>query len=43
MVERNFNTKVKVVQSDGGKEFVFFTKVGALSLQHRVTCPHTTQ
>lgn len=38
MVERNFNTKIKVVQPNVGKEFVFLTKLGALGLQNIVTC-----
>lgn len=42
MIERNFEVKIKVVQSDSGKEFSFFIiTLGALEVTHRITCPHS--
>lgn len=42
LVEVQFNTKIKSVQTDGGGEFTalapFFAECG---IQHRLTCPHT--
>ena len=43
VIERQFNTKVKSVQTDWGGEFrnlsPFFTSLGIL---HRLSCPHTS-
>ncbi|KAK2378919.1 WD40 repeat-containing protein HOS15 [Trifolium repens] len=42
MVELQFNTKIKMVQTDGGGEFRPFTKfLTNLGVIHRLTCPHT--
>ncbi|KAD0157053.1 hypothetical protein E3N88_44702 [Mikania micrantha] len=44
MVERQFNTKLKSVQTDWGGEFrklsPFFTSLGIV---HRLSCPHTSE
>jgi len=44
MVERQFNTKLKSVQTDGGGEFrklsSFFSSLGII---HRFSCPHTSE
>ncbi|KAD3069268.1 hypothetical protein E3N88_37148 [Mikania micrantha] len=44
MVERQFNTKLKTVQTDWGGEFRnlsrFFTSLGII---HRLSCPHTSE
>jgi len=44
MVESLFNTKIKQVQTDWGREFrhlnTFFHKHGII---HRISCPHTHQ
>lgn len=43
-VERQFNTKLKAVQSDWGGEFrnlsTFFSSLGII---HRLSCPHTSE
>lgn len=43
-VERQFDRKVKIFQTDGGSEFKplreFFNNKGII---HRCTCPHTSQ
>lgn len=43
MIERKFTTKLKEVQSDGGKEFLFFSKLSSIGLQYRITWPHTSE
>jgi histone deacetylase 1/2 len=44
LVERQFNCKIKSVQTDWGGEYrslhTYFTKIG---IQHRISCPHTSQ
>ncbi|KAD3067192.1 hypothetical protein E3N88_35072 [Mikania micrantha] len=44
MVERQFNTKLKSVQTDWGGEFrnlsSFFSSIGVI---HRLSCPHTSE
>ncbi|KAJ0610987.1 putative RNA-directed DNA polymerase [Helianthus annuus] len=44
MVERQFSTKIKAVQSDWGGEFrqlsSFFKQIG---INHRISCPHTSE
>ncbi|KAD6794413.1 hypothetical protein E3N88_05309 [Mikania micrantha] len=44
MVERQFNTKLKTVQTDWGGEFrnlsTFFSSLGII---HRLSCPHTSE
>lgn len=41
MVELQFSCKIKVVQSDGGGEFLPFTRfVTDLGILHKFTCPH---
>lgn len=42
MVERKFETKIKVVQSDGGMKFHFLTKLGFVGLQHKIIYPYTS-
>lgn len=42
-VERNFEAKINVVQSDDGKEFSFLmTKLGALGITHTITYPNSS-
>lgn len=42
MVELQFNTKIKVVQSDGGGEFIPISKyLKTQGVVHKMGCPHT--
>ncbi|KAD1469156.1 hypothetical protein E3N88_42767 [Mikania micrantha] len=44
MVERQFNTKLKSVQSDWGGEFrTLSTLLSSLGIIHRLSCPHTSE
>ncbi|KAD4584166.1 hypothetical protein E3N88_21767 [Mikania micrantha] len=44
MVERQFNTKIKSVQSDCGGEFrSLSTHLSTLGIIHRLSCPHTSE
>lgn len=43
MIERRFEEKIKVIQSNGGKEFYFFiTKLSFLGITHKITYPHSS-
>lgn len=43
-VERLFNTKLQILQIDGGGEFTPLTKIcKQLGINHRLSCPHTHQ
>lgn len=43
MIETQFSTKLKAVQTDGGGEFKPFTNyLNELGVIHRLTCPHTS-
>lgn len=44
MVENQFNTKIKGIQSDGGKEYSPFTKyLISHGIPHRLSCPYTSE
>jgi len=44
LVERQFNCKIKSVQTNWGGEYrslhTYFTEIG---IQYRISCPHTSQ
>jgi hypothetical protein len=43
-VERQFNRKIKSIQTDGGGEFIKLRQIFAShDIDHRITCPHTHQ
>lgn len=43
LIETQFNSKLKVLQTNGGGEFRPFTKfLNDLGILHRFTCPHTS-
>lgn len=42
MVERQLETRIKSLQTDGGKEYVAFSKyLSTHGIMHRVSCPYT--
>lgn len=44
MVETQFNTKIKCLQSDWGGEYRTINKfLSPLGIQHRISCPHTPE
>ncbi|KAD1865828.1 hypothetical protein E3N88_42185 [Mikania micrantha] len=44
MAERQFKTKLKAVQTDGGGEFRKLTPhLSSMGIQHRFSCPHTSE
>ena len=44
LVERQFNCKIKSVQTDWGREYrTLHTYFANIVIQHRITCPHTSQ
>lgn len=44
LVERQFDTKIKQVQSDWGGEFRFLsTFFKSIGIHHRTSCPHTSE
>ncbi|GMI87432.1 hypothetical protein HRI_002412500 [Hibiscus trionum] len=44
LVKNQFSSVIKAVQTDGGGEFrAIVDKLNSLGIQHRITCPHTSQ
>lgn len=44
LVEVCFNSKIQQLQSDNGGEFIYFTKfLSECGIQHRFSCPHTSE